>query len=63
MTDGERKERMETRKEIHVITHGNLELLEKHVNDHLANGWNLMGYINFLDGRWVITVTKTVTVE
>ena len=54
---------METRKEIHVITHGNLELLEKHVNDHLANGWNLMGYINFLDGRWVITVTKTVTVE
>ena len=52
---------METKKEFKIVTHGNMELLEKHVNDHLTDGWNLMGYINFLDGRWVQTMTRTIT--
>lgn len=41
-----------------VLTHGNLELLEKHVNEALDHGWNIMGYINFLNGQWVQAITR-----
>jgi len=46
------------KKEYMVLTHGNLELLEKHVNDALDHGWNIMGYINFLNGQWVQAITR-----
>ena len=45
-------------KEYRVITHGNLELLEDRVNEALSYGWNLMGYVNFLNGQWVQSVTR-----
>ena len=45
-------------KEYRVITHGNLELLEDRVNEALSYGWNLMGYVNFLNGHWVQSVTR-----
>lgn len=46
------------KKEYMVLTHGNLELLEKHVNEALDHGWNIMGYINFLNGQWVQAITR-----
>lgn len=48
------------KKEYKVLTHGNLDMLEKHVNTHLDEGWNVLGYLNFLNGMWVQTMTKTV---
>jgi len=48
------------KKEFKIETHGNLELLERKVNNLLEEGWNLMGYINFLDGRWVMSMTRTI---
>ncbi len=47
-------------KEYDIVTHGNLELLIKHVNDRLKAGWNILGYPSFLDGRWVQPVTRTI---
>ena len=47
------------KKEVRFVTHGNLELLEAKLNEALEHGWNLLGYINFLDGRWVMTITRT----
>jgi len=49
---------MTMKKEYMVLTHGNLGLLEKHVNDALNHGWNIMGYINFLNGQWVQAITR-----
>lgn len=46
------------KKEFMVLTHGNLELLERDVNEALSHGWNLMGYINFLNGQWVQCITR-----
>lgn len=49
-------------KEYRVLTHGNLELLEKRVNEAMKSGWNLMGYVNFLNGQWVQSVTRVMDV-
>mgnify|MGYP005991865763 FL=1 len=46
------------KKEYMVLTHGNLGLLEKQVNEALDHGWNIMGYINFLNGQWVQAITR-----
>lgn len=46
------------KKEYMVLTHGNLSLLEKQVNKALDHGWNLMGYVNFLNGQWVQSITR-----
>jgi hypothetical protein len=46
-------------KEYKVLMHGNLNMLEKHVNDHLNDGWNILGYINYLNGSWIQTMTRT----
>tara|TARA_Y100000004_G_scaffold102007_1_gene114420 strand:- start:586 stop:774 length:189 start_codon:yes stop_codon:yes gene_type:complete len=47
-------------KEYDIVTHGNLELLIKHVNDRLSQGWNILGYPAFQDGRWTQPVTRTI---
>ena len=49
-------------KEYRVLTHGNLELLEKREDEAMKTGWNLMGYVNFLNGQWVQSVTRVMDV-
>ena len=46
------------KKEYMVLTHGNLELLEKHVNDALDHGWNLLEGPKYLSGQWVQAITR-----
>lgn len=41
-----------------VLTHGNLVLLEKQVNEALGHGWNLFEGIKFLSGSWVQAITR-----
>jgi hypothetical protein len=55
-----RREINMTKKEYEILTHGNLELLVKHVNTALSNGWNILGYPAFQDGRWTQPMTRTV---
>ena len=47
------------KKEYEILTHGNLELLVRHVNEALKNGWNILGYPAFQDGRWTQPMTRT----
>lgn len=51
---------MKTRKEYKIVTHGNIELLEKHINEALTYGWNILGYPQFADGRWIQAITRTI---
>jgi len=46
------------KKEYMILTHGNLELLEKQVNDALAHGWNLLEGPKYLSGQWVQAITR-----
>lgn len=46
------------KKEYMVLTHGNLELLEKQVNDALEHGWNLLEGPKYLSGQWVQAITR-----
>lgn len=41
-----------------ILTHGNIELLERQVNEALSHGWNILGYPNFLNGQWVQGITR-----
>ena len=54
---------IKTKKEYMILTHGNIELLERHVNEALRNGWNILGYPQYADGRWVQSFTRTTTEE
>lgn len=46
------------KKEYMVLTHGNLELLEKNVNEALDHGWNLLEGPKYLSGQWVQAITR-----
>ncbi len=52
-----------TKKEYMIVTHGNIELLEKQINDALDHGWNILGYPQYADGRWVQAITRTIELE
>lgn len=46
------------KKEYMILTHGNIELLERQVNEALSHGWNILGYPNFLNGQWIQGITR-----
>jgi len=51
------------KKEYDVLTHGNLALLIKHVNEALDHGWDVLGGIDSLNGQWVQAITRVKEVE
>jgi len=48
-----------SKKEYMIVTHGSIELLEKHINRALEHGWNILGYPMYADGKWCQAITRT----
>ena len=47
------------KKEYKIVTHGNIELLEERINEASTHGWNILGYPQYADGRWIQCITRT----
>ena len=54
---------MTMKKENKIVTHGNIELLAHKINEALAHGWNILGYPDYHDGKWVQAITRTIDIE
>ncbi len=52
-------DRIKSKKEYKIVTHGNIELLEDRINEALEHGWNILGYPQYADGRWIQAITRT----
>jgi len=46
------------KKQYKILMHGNVEMLERHVNTHLDDGWDVLESLKYLNGTWVQTMTK-----
>ena len=49
---------MEITKQWTVLRHGNLELLEKKINEALRCGWSLTGELKYQNNCWTQCVMK-----